>query len=321
MKSTPRRFRGVSLIELMISIALGIVVVGTVIALYIGSSDARRQAQAFAEMNDDGLYAVRILTQQIRLSGFNPLQPSRPLSTPTNPFPGGTLALPVFGCSSAFSNAENDGSGTYSGTASHLITCDATQTASHSIAITYEADIYNTLATAANLPTDCLGTALTLITDPAFTTASYYIAENRYYVKNNGLYCAGSGGSGTNTFTAAAQPLVANVEQLNFLFGVMPASATNTTTIAAGYLTAAELGNSNGLDASADGNLITLTAPQRWSKVVSVKVCVLMRSATQVLKEPQAYFPCNPALDAITPSDRFARRAFISTVNLRNSRP
>lgn len=305
----------------MISIVLGILVMGTVYALFVGSYDTRKQAQAFAEMNDDGLYAVKILTQQIRVSGFNPLQPTRPMSTPTNPFPGGSAALPIFGCNGNFSNAENDGSGTYSGTASFLLTCSATNTTSHAIAVNYEADIYNTLPTSGGVPTDCLGTALRLTIDPDLATANYYVVENRFYVKNNALYCSGSGGSSTSSFTASAQPLVANVEQLYFTYGVLPSAITNTNTIAAGYLSANEIGNANGLDSSADVSLMALTAPRRWSKVVAVKVCVLMRSSTQVLKEPQAYFPCDATQDAITPTDRFARRAFVSTINVRNNRP
>jgi type IV pilus assembly protein PilW len=319
---------GFTLIELLVSLTLGALVLGAVVALYSNTSGARTQSQAIAEMNEDGLYALRILTQQIRLAGFNPLQPGRrigpaDLEPARNPAPGGTSTLPIFGCSSSFSNAENTTS-TFTGTSISALTCDASNTASHAIAVTYEADVFNTIPTAANVPTDCKGDGLPAqTTTPALSDArvyTYYYADNRFYLKNNALYCTGNGGSATTTFAPLSQPLVDNVEQLNFQYGVMPPSITNTVAIPAGYLDASQIGSASGIDVSAESNLQTLSAINRWSKVTSVRICVLMRSRREVLVEPAAYYGCDPAAAVIVSTDRFARRAFFSTVNIRNSR-
>lgn len=327
MRMRPNQL-GVTLIELMVSLTLGVIIIGAVVALYTNTSAARIQSQAFAEMNEDGLYAIRILTQQLRLAGFNPLQPGRrtgpsDLEPARNPAPGGTSTLPIFGCSSAFSNAENATS-TFTGTSISALTCDTTNTASHAIAVTFEADIFNTVPTAANLPTDCKGDGLSaLTTTPALSDArvyTYYYAENRFYVRNGSLFCTGSAGSSTSTFAPPTQPLVANVEQLHFQYGVMPSGITNTFTIPAGYLEASEIGDATGTDATAIVNLQLLDAPNRWSKVTSVRICVLMRSSRQVMADPAPYYGCDPTANVIVPTDRFARRAYFSTVNLRNSR-
>jgi type IV pilus assembly protein PilW len=319
---------GVTLIELLVSLTLGALILGAVVALYTNTSSARTQSQGIAEMNEDGLYAIRILTQQLRLAGFNPFQPGRrtgpaDLEPARNPAPWGTSTLPIFGCTSAFSNAENTTS-TFTGTSISALTCDTTNTASHAIAVTFEADAFNTVPTGTGIPTDCKGDGLPAqTTPPALSDArvyTYYYAENRYYLRNNALYCTGNGGSITTTYAAPAQPLVANVEQLHFQYGVMPSGISNTFTIPAGYLDASQIGNSSGSDVTAEANLQLLDAVNRWSKVTTIRICVLMRSSQQIMADPAPYYGCDPAADVIVPTDRFARRAFFSTVNLRNSR-
>ena len=325
--STNIRQAGVTLIELLVAMTLGILVIGTVIALYTTTSAARAQSQGLAEMNEDGLYAIRILTQQLRLAGFNPIQPARrtgsaDLEPARNPPYWGTATLPVFGCSSAFANAEN--TATFTGTSISALTCNNANTASHAIAVTYEADIYNTVPTATGFPSDCMGNGLAQqTTTPALSdnrTYNYFYVENRYYVKNNALYCTGNGGTGTNTYAVPAQPLVANVEQITFQYGVMPASVSNTLTIPAGYIEASQIGGANGIDTGAEANLLALDAVQRWGKVTTVRICVLMRSGRPIMPDPVPYYGCDPTASVIVPTDRFARRAFFSTVNLRNSR-
>ncbi|NJM42325.1 MAG: hypothetical protein HC853_17105 [Anaerolineae bacterium] len=196
MTSLRRRIKqtGVTLIELLVAMTLGALVIGTVVALYTNTSSARAQSQALAEMNEDGLYALRILGQQLRLAGFNPVQPGRLTASPSNeplrnPAPWGTSTLPIFACSSGFANAEN--TATFTGISISALTCSTTNTTSHAIAVTYEADIYNTEPTAAPaLPTDCTGSSLpmqTTMTVPG-RPHNYYYVENRFYVKNNSLF-------------------------------------------------------------------------------------------------------------------------------------
>jgi type IV pilus assembly protein PilW len=322
---------GVTLIELMIAISLGLVIVAAVLSLYSANSSARTQAVAMAEMAEDGTYALRTLTRQIRLAGYNPFQPGRdPVGTATfslyNPPHWGTTTLPLFGCASAFSTPER-GTSAYTITSIDQLTCDTSNTTSHAIAVTYEADSYNTVPTSSGTPTDCIGSGLAMQTlSQNARNFNYFYVENRFYVKNNNLFCTGSGGAVGSEYAAPAQPLVANVEQIYFTYGLATttvAAATSTTSISIrplGYLTADQVGDATGLDAGADTNLTALDATTRWSRVASVRICVLMRSSREILTEPQPYFGCNPALNAITPTDRFARRAFVSTVNLRNAR-
>jgi type IV pilus assembly protein PilW len=316
---------GVTLIELLVAMVIGLVLVATVIGLYVNTSSTRRQSVAAAEMNEDGLYALRVLSTNIRQAGYNPIQPGRatvgaavfPQTNPAVTSVGGVAAnnLPVFGCDNGFSNAVN--TTTYAASIDQL-TCNA-GTSTAAIAVTFEADKYNTVPTGTGTPTDCLGNSLTQQTwtnSNGSASGTYYYAENRFFIKNNALYCVGNGG-GTNTF-AISQELLPNVEDIKFSYGTVPASASNTSTVAAGYLSATQVGTASGVDGAAEANLQTLQAPQRWGKVVTVRVCVLMRSSAQVLSEPQPYQGCDLNAAVTVPTDRYLRRSYITSVNLRN---
>ena len=301
------RQAGVTLVELMISMVIGLVIIGALIALYAGSIGTNKVSAAQSEMNEDAQFALRILTGQLRQAGYNPLHPGQ---TTVNVLPS-THA--VFGCANGFTNAATASS-------TVALTCNgSSNTAGAAISVAFEGDIYNTLPSG-NSPTNCLGIALTSQTDVS-TTMSFYPVENRYYVKNNSLYCAGvSGAPGARTVTEA--PLVENVERIEFSYGsttVTTGTATSTGAIT-GYLTAAELGPATGTATAAPISTAFITpafnAQQIWGSVASVRVCVVMRSATPVFEDDVTSYGCNATANA-TP-DRYLRRAYVATVALRN---
>jgi type IV pilus assembly protein PilW len=312
--------RGVTLIELMVAMVLGLVIMGVMIAVYSNSSGATRVARAHLQMSEDGQYAINVLAEQIRLAAFNPIQPGR---TQNNPLPGDANgSMPVFGCDTGFQNGNVAGGTPAAANAAALVCNGAAAAGGHALALTYEADQFNTVPTAGGLPTDCLGTGLVqqLATDLDLSVHPYFTAENRFYVRNNSLYCAGSGGA-ISPFSE--QPIVENVERIELSYGV--SHPTDGSKTVAGFLTSAELGRSPAEPAVAPTNaeLALLPNPNaRWAKVVSVRVCVLMRSADKVADGgTHTYFGCDGPQakpTTITSSDGFLRRAFITTVAVRN---
>jgi len=289
-------------------------------------------------MNEDGQAALAILSQQLRMTGNNPRQrnrteesgrnpiylptPTFTLPTPTFTFSAGTYTLANFrirGCDGTFANVTSttatidslDVSTCVSGTSS---------TPADSIAINYEADRYNTIPTTGVIPTDCLGNGLTQIsaTLPTVTTtvpttitstAVYYIAENRFYIGTStailspSLYCKGNGGSGTQ------QPLVENIEDMQFLYGTVVSTAVTTSTATtpiiapvAGYLRADQV-----------------VAQADWNKVTAVRICVIVRSENPVVSDTASanYYKCDGTLDT-TKTDHRLRHAYSTTVSLRN---
>ena len=272
-RHTVRSIRGLTLVELMVSLVIGLIVVLATVSTYLGSSSASRVADTQGRMNEDAQGALTILSQQLRMAGNNPKQPNRTVEAPRNPVYDGSTYI-VRGCNSKFSNIA----------AANIpaLTCSVgASTTPNSIAVSYEADRYNTLPTSTGVPTDCLGQSLTA---PS-------------------LYCKGNGG-------ANPQPLVENVEDMQFTYGAGP--ATGTLTSVAGYLDSASLLTQANLAALPDD-------PARWARVVTVRICVLMRSEKPVVDNSASarYTKCD-GTEEINPPDLRLRRAYSTTVVLRN---
>jgi type IV pilus assembly protein PilW len=331
--------QGFSLIELMVSLSIGLAITAAAFSAYLGASSASKMMDAQIRMNEDAQAAISILSHQIRMAGYNPDQANRTDESRRNPIygeaPTFTTSTPALafsaspasfalsnyairGCNGKFSNITS---------ASQLDTliCDNTSGTPNAIGISYEADKYNTIATLSGLPTDCLGYSLTKITAtvPTINTSTptlsptsvdYFVADNRFYIATSSsavpsLYCKGNGGGGT------AQPLVENIEDLQLSYGTVKSTlTTDSTATVAGYLTAEKVSADTGLALLADD-------AARWRKVLTVRICVLVRSEALVVNNAAsaAYTQCDGQQDA-TKTDRRLRRAYSSTVVLRNRR-
>ena len=323
------RTSGFSLIELMISLAIGLIMMLVVFSAYLGATTAGRAAEAQGRMNDDAQAALNVLTQQLRMAGNNPSQPDRtdksrhnPVYNPNDPTTfvvTPTSASPssfsIRGCSQNFSNIA-------SALRSDALICPAGSTSStNSIAVSYEADIFNTVSITSGTPTDCGGSNLasTQVKFPAETPPGpyfYNVAENRFYIDLSSaqvpsLYCRGNGQN------SKPQPLVENIEDLQFSFGLVKASTDAADIPAAsvsGYLRADELTTNPTLAALPDDSA-------RWAKVVAVRICIVARSEAKVASSLTSarYTKCDGTVDNAPPDLRL-RRAYTTTVVLRNRR-
>jgi type IV pilus assembly protein PilW len=311
--------RGLTLIELLVAMTLGLLIVVATIAGYLSLSEAARTAEAQARMDEDAQAALSVLTAQLRMAGSNPDRPNRLPSDRRNPLYPIPFAFAVRGCDGAFAN-------TTTAALVQDLTCTGGASSPDAIAVTYEADRYNTVAPSPGFqPTDCLGYPLnplpatvTVVTGPGPGTPTdilYHAADNRFFVQSSGpngspgLYCKGNGAGST------ASMLVENVEDLQLTYGTVPASApqANSANIA-GYLDASEIATHPALVALPDD-------AARWSKVASVRVCVVVRSAQPMsLGEGSSrYLKCDGSLETNPPDSRL-RRAYSTTVVLRNRR-
>ena len=295
-----RNLKGFSLIELMVSMAIGLMIAAAAFSAYLGAAGASKAAEAQGRMNEDAQAALTILTQQLRMAGGNPNQPNRTDKSRRNPvyMPYDLTNFKIAPPFSTFSIRGCDRTFSDIATATRLddLNCAAGANVSpDSIAVSYEADTFNTVPTAANLPTDCLGVKLKEITpdwnDPV-TEPSYYVAS-------------------------AAHPLVENIEDMQFTYGAVESStaATDTTTaVVAGYLTADQVRTQLNMAALPND-------AERWAKVITVHICVLVRSEAPVATDSASarYLKCDGTLQT-APSDLRLRRAYHATVVLRNRR-
>ncbi|MBC7453912.1 MAG: PilW family protein [Massilia sp.] len=325
--------RGFSLIELMISLSIGLIIAGAAFAAYMGTASASRMADAQGRMNDDAQAALSILTQQLRMAGNNPAQANRvdnaqptrasrhnPLYLPMPTYDDFTL-LPATFSLSAFSLRGCDGQFSNLDSAARLddLLC-AAGAGPHAFAVSYEADRYNTVPTEAGLPTDCAGNALSVITatlpvmagsGSASSAVQYAVADNRFYIASSAgipsLMCTGNG-------AGQPQALVENIDDLRLSYGVVSTASSASTATVAGYLSANEIRTQPDLAALPDD-------AARWAKVITVRICVLVRSEAAVVADAASasYLRCDGTLESAAPDLRL-RRAYSSTVVLRNRR-
>lgn len=329
LRTLERRADGFSLIELMISLTIGLLMLPVIFYAYGGATAAGRVAEAQGRMNDDAQAALSVLTQQLRMAGDNPAQPNRtdksrrnPVYTPYDPATfvvvpatASPSSFSIRGCSQNFSNM------TTAPRFDALICPDGNAPSTNSIAVSYEADIFNSVPTSPGIPTDCVGSNLaqTQVTFPAETPAGpyfYSVAETRFYIGLSSaqvpsLYCWGNGQNSN------PQPLVENIEDLQFSFGVVKASTTAAdipTASVSGYLRADEITTNPTLAALPDD-------PARWEKVVAVRICILVRSEAKVAPSLTSarFTKCDGSVES-APSDLRLRRAYTTTVVLRNRR-
>lgn len=289
------RVRGISLIEVMISLVIGLVIVGAVLVSIIGSSKTGRYQSAYAQMNEDAQIGLSILSRDLQMAGYS--QPTGLVNTgaagtPTFKLSFSTLGTSTFviGCDTGFASA----------TAATVVCGTATTPA---IEVAYEADVRNTVpAGVANTPSDCLGNAI--------AAGPPFVARNRYFLStgNSGrpeLSCASNNAANT------PQPLIENIEGMKIWYGV---SVLANPTQVVRYVTATQIAALGAVAAAAE-----------WNQVISVRVCLLVRSAEPVLNaggedlQMSKYLDC----DAVqrTSNDRYLRRAYFTTATLRDKMP
>jgi type IV pilus assembly protein PilW len=66
------RQRGLSLIELMVTLVLGLIIIAAVFNMYTGTTRSGKYTEGLQTMQENGRYAVAILQRGLRLAGYSP---------------------------------------------------------------------------------------------------------------------------------------------------------------------------------------------------------------------------------------------------------
>lgn len=297
--------QGRTLLELMIAITIGIVILGALIAVYLATGTSGRQATAVSRMNEDAAVAFSFISSQLRMAGFSIPRKGVP--------PGGAM---VDGVLTSQPDRNFIGAGiracdhgfTSSTAAFDALACATGSTGGAAFAVRFEgADPGGTDPFRFLLPAnlDCLGQSVEGAAE--LTTGalgdSYPLVESRFSVSTSAssgtsdLSCAGNGNSFTN------QPMVQNVADMRLRFGIAADGASSKV--------------EQYLDTAAGVDALGGNADQNWSRVVTVRVCLLMRSASASPADVgTSYIGCDgtPA----TAGDGFIRRSYVQTVAVRN---
>jgi len=295
-RAWPRRGRmatGFTLIETMVALAIGLAVVGALIAAYLASFSSGRHNDAMVQMTEDATLALNVMRQQVAQAGF---------SLPHGVGDGGLVlhAFPaIAGCEAAnFTDLQ----------ASILVPANCgvarpDQATPDSLEVAYEGSVLPGSASNGILggsggqqPLDCLGNSFAKTRDEA-TGDDYWLNDSKFYVADATLYCHGPG-------NAAGAAVVQNVETLQVTYGMAAGAAGSA---GAGQIIYYDVAPHPG--------------SPLWANVVSVNLCVQVRSATRVLEKAAAptlgsWIDCRNA--SRTATDGYMRRTFTTTIVLQN---
>lgn len=308
MKRHAQRCRlqhGLTLVELMVSLVLGLFLVGVASLMYLQSASGSRFGALESQMNEDAALALGILQSQLQLAGYSAL------GADGNPL---FDIAPLRGCDGGFTDTTDKG-------AFDLLACE-NGTGNDAIAVRYQATLLNTQPIGGDPldprtspePGNCANGAIGSTTLPS--GAQVVVADNRFYVandENNGnaptLFCRGSEGPGTAMGNATA--IVPNVERLQLSYAITRAPVPNQVAPhqVTSIVDASNLPNTN------------------WSRVAAVELCIVMRTAAAVprgglsLAEVSQFLDCDGTTQNTRTTDGRLRRAYRSLVLLPNLRP
>lgn len=326
MNSIKRSQSGASLIEIMLSLAIGLVVVGAVLVSYLGSGQSGKYQNAYAQMNEDAQLALNILSREIQMAGY--VNPTSVVAA-TQTLAGSFTDQAVGGCgedrngndyeftgavpAAVVPTAWNAITGVATNTNSALvipnrICVPATNNGNDTLEVGYEADIQNTVASAGGFPTDCLGNSLqNVLVTPTAVFPPFYPVRNRYYVANNAasglpeLYCRSNAVTAAGV-SIAGQPIIENVESMKVWYGMT------------GDESAVAPPRPRRIVRYVDAD----TATGNWDRVVAVRVCLVLRSSERVVSSDEAtsYRDCDNVVTNIT--DGFLLRSYFTTASIRS---
>jgi len=284
------KMQGLSIIELMVAMVIGIFLVGGLGSVYMNSMGADRMRSQISEMEENARTALITMRQIISHAGY-PSEYTLPID---KPFYAEVDEIPNPNCR---------GGGTGNTLVKNRWILD--EKTENSVVAKRDTMVVvsmldnpdNTSAGAAsNIVQDCIGSVVEPQCSADPIKGIYNNSQARVYSYlyintpsgRRALTCMGSLGQDS-------QPIAENIESLQFLYGV-----------------------SKGQDNLVYRNAAEVTSNGEWGNVISVQVGILVRSQKEVLekKESKVFLLLDEKIT--TPKDRRIYRAYTTTIFLPN---
>jgi type IV pilus assembly protein PilW len=344
--AAPRRMRGLSLVELMISMAISLITIAAVGWVYQGTVQTFRTHDALSRMQEGARYAFEILAKDLRMAGAT----GCPFESSMNVINGNTdWDKNLFG--RALTSDERDGTAnsvTEFSDALRVIRADVLR---EYVVQSHDAPAFTFTLTGVHdiepgdflLATDCLHASLFQVSAAAPGTVSHGVGivspgNSTSDLGTAGVYTYPPGSRlyrmrGTGYFVdtnAVGQPalfrmraagamaalnaeeLVEGVEDLQVTYGVDTSGDGEADFVDPDgdgdpYLTSAQVNS-----AAVPG----ATAQEKWARVMSIRMSLLMRtSEDRVVPNAQRYRYNGANVLAV---DRRLRKVFTHVINVRN---
>jgi len=290
-----RNMRGFTLIELMVSVTIGLILLLFLSSLYFNSRASSRLNDDNARIQEDGRYALSLIGRNLMQAGFGHMQTGNTTDFPPQSPTELAKLKGLTGCSYGFATP-----------LAKLPTCAAVPVPAPSsiggpsaFTVAYTSEPYSDATNISGAGTDCSGTQ-------AFNATSTQggVVINSFYLDSatKTLYCKGYAGAGT------PQPILSNVDNMLVTYGIDTGNRyapTKSTTDAA---------EAGAADAINGNNKVG------WDRVVTVTVCLEMHSTNNVVtgSTGQSYYKCNATTPTVA-SDRLLHTTMTRVFTLRNN--
>lgn len=323
-KRTLSRSRGVTLLELMISVVIGLLLAAAASYLFVSTTRSSKTLDARAQQQETGAIVMEFIGRDLKQAGFYPAVYASDTSTAfygqyANIVDPTKVAYDqgIYGCSQ----------GVFNTTVAIRACPAATAGEPDSLVINYfTSDNFG--SDGIGTRRDCLrqgvdtapyniarsggGSHTTTVALPVLVSNVYSLGAaatnviDNQTVSTRSFRCEGNGNQGS------AQPLLSGVQQLQFRYGVNDGS---TVEAPARFYTAAEVGALPNVPINGE----TVTP---WRRVQAVQVCVVVKtidaSARQVADQG-SYIDCNGNTVAYTASDRSIYTRLVRVFGVRNN--
>ena len=290
------RQTGISLVELLITLALGVIMIGAALQSMLGSRSAFLVTQELSQVQENGRFALEILGRDVRMAGYPPKY-SQPTSIDERL---SQLPFLVDSCSDG-AGVPNAAVCTVDGSTVGTGNDANGRPNSDQFAILIDPEPDD------GTETDCTGATLLPIEQVANV---YYVADT----DGDGVFslmCRGwSTTDGAWNQNSTAQPLIDGIENMQVLYGV-------------------NNGETNGVSGYISANEINLdpASPPHWGQVEAVRIGLLASAGvTQGIGDPipKQYVLLDSGLisyhlDANGFVDNFNRQIYTATYTLNNA--
>ncbi len=311
--------RGVSLVELLVGLVIGIVLSLAASALYLGTRETARGSQAISDVNETGKIALDMIGREIQKAGFYPAQFGNDWTT-NNQFAGA-----YFNAKDVTKQAFNAGIYGCDGANYDPSTKDCATTAADkpdSIVINYFASpefgndslLGNTNDCNRNkVANDSANASRSATGLPMFVSNRFGIVAGASYVDTDGNTISANnlGCHGNGQEAGAAQSALQGIDDLVIRYGLYNGDGSEQSPT--DFLTAA--------DVNAQPVVGGRTA---WQRVTAVSVCVLVRSVSNGRQQDKTgsartYTDCRGQTLSMPSGNRYIFKSFQRVYAVRNN--
>ncbi len=335
------RQAGLTLVEVMVSLAISLVILSALVYIYVASRGAYRTNEAVARVQENGRFAIELLVREIREAGYlGCLSRGIPVTDirKANPTPVDWASTAIRGFENGNAWISPTGITRRSGTDvlrySGLV-------GNPSRVLDRDGDPVNANIKVDQAPPDLRKGESFIVTNCERATIANAVDSD-----NSKKVVVHSGGANeigefkiNPIYTLDSRALLFSFDQVDFFIGRASASlpwslyrySLAKDTSEALVENVEDMDVTFGVDTNGDGsadayqNSDTVTAGNNWPNVVSVRVALLVRSPDNgsVVQPQSVYFRATSGAPDIVPaaSDRYLRQTFNTTIALRNRLP